>query len=54
MKISKNNYYCITLIIFIAVIILVILYSDNIINVVNENFDILIIYLVSVFFRKIS
>ena len=40
MKISKNNYYCITLIIFIAVIILVILYSDNIINVVNENFDI--------------
>jgi len=39
MKISKNNYYCITLIIFIVIVLLVITYSENIIKVVQENFD---------------
>ena len=39
MKISKNNYYCITLIIFIVIVLLVIAYSENIIKVVQENFD---------------
>ena len=39
MKISKNNYYCITLIIFLIIVLLVIAYSENIIKVVQENFD---------------